>query len=65
MIRFEELADIIKTINNSKKIKDIPYNGNCPWKKKLMNFANLEVFTNVFLHFLSQPEFLYIRLPES
>ena len=23
MIRFEELSDVIKTINNSKKIKDI------------------------------------------
>ena len=29
------------------------------------NFANLEAFTNVFLHFLSQLEFLYMRLPES
>ena len=44
---------------------DIPYNGNHPWEKSFANFANLEAFTNVFLHFLSRPEFLYMRLPES
>ena len=43
----------------------IPYIGNCPWKKKYANFANLEAFVNVFLHFLSQLEFLYMGLPES
>ena len=43
----------------------IPYNGNCPQKKKFMNFVNLEAFTNVFLHFLSWLEFLYMRLPKS
>ena len=37
----------------------IPYNGNHPQKKKFANFANLEAFVNVFLHFLSRPEFLY------
>ena len=41
------------------------YNGNCPLKKKFANFANLEAFVNVFLHFLSRPEFLYTRLPKS
>ena len=39
----------------------LPYNGNHPRKK---SFANLEAFANVFLHFLSRPEFLYMRLPE-
>ena len=43
----------------------IPYNGNHPRKKSFTNFANLEAFANVFLHFLSQLEFLYMRLPES
>ena len=37
----------------------IPYNGNHPRKKSFANFANLEAFANVFLHFLSQLEFLY------
>ena len=37
----------------------VPYNGNHPRKKSFANFANLEAFANVFLHFLSQPEFLY------
>ena len=32
----------------------IPYIGNRSQKKKFANFANLEAFTNVFLHFLSQ-----------
>ena len=45
-------------------IHQIPYNGNCPRKKKFTNFANLEAFANVFLHFLSWPEFLYMRLPK-
>ena len=43
----------------------IPYNGNCRWKKKFADFANLEAFANVFMHFLSWPEILYMRLPES
>ena len=29
--------------------------------RKSSNFANLEVFANVFLHFLSPPEFLYYK----
>ena len=36
------------------------YIGNRPWKKKFMNVTNLEAFTNIFLHFLSQLEFLYM-----
>ena len=44
---------------------NIPYNGNHLRKKRFANFANLEAFVNVFLHFLSWPEFLYMRLPES
>ena len=43
----------------------VPYNGNYLWKKKIMNLANLEAFTNVFLHFLFRLEFLYMKLPES
>ena len=39
---------------NSNKI---PYNGNHPQKK---SFVNLEAFANVFLHFLSRLEFLYV-----
>ena len=46
-------------------ILQLPYNGNCPQKKKFTNFMNLEAFVNVFLHFISRPEFLYMRLPES
>ena len=34
-------------------IQGILYNGNHPQKKGFMNFANLEAFTNVFLHLLS------------
>ena len=37
----------------------ILYNGNHPQKKSFANFANLEAFANVFLHFLSRLEFLY------
>ena len=48
-----------------KDIQVVPYNGNHPWKKSFANFANLEAFANVFLHFLSRPEFLYMRLLES
>ena len=33
-------------------------------EEKFTNFTNLEAFMNVFLHFLFQPEFLYMRLPE-
>ena len=42
----------------------ILYIGNHPQKKKFTNFANLEAFMNVFLHFLSQVEFLYMRFLE-
>ena len=45
--------------------RKLPYNGNHLRKKSFTNFANLEAFANVFLHFLSRPEFLYKRLPES
>ena len=37
----------------------LPYNGNYPRKKSFTNLANLKAFANVFLHFLSRPEFLY------
>ena len=43
----------------------VPYNRNHPRKKCFTNFTNLEAFANVFLHFLSRPEFLYMRLPKS
>ena len=42
----------------------IPYNGNHQQEKSFTNFVNLEAFANVFLHFLSRQEFLYMRLPE-
>ena len=42
----------------------IQYIGNRPRKKKFANFVKLEAFANVFLYFLSLPEFLYMRLPE-
>ena len=29
----------------------LPYNGNCPQKKKFANFANLEAFANVSCSF--------------
>ena len=44
---------------------NLPHIWNHPQKKKFANFTNLETFTNVILHFLSQPEFLYMSLPES
>ena len=54
----------IATTNSTCPCYSIPYNGNHPRKKSFVNFANLEAFANVFLHFLSRPEFLYMRLPE-
>ena len=47
-----------------KVCSKIPYDENCLRKKKFTNFMNLEAFEDVFLHFLSWPEFLYMRLPE-
>ena len=41
------------------KVRWLPCNGNHPRKKSFANFANLEAFGNVFLHFLSWLEFLY------
>ena len=49
----------------SENYTQLPYNGNHPRKKSFANFANLEAFADVFLHFLSLLEFLYMRLPES
>ena len=62
---YPEIKDenLMKTV--SKCLFEIPYNGNHPREKSFANFANLEAFMNVFLHFLSRPEFLYMRLPES
>ena len=42
------------------ELESTRYNGNHTRKESFANFANLEAFTNVFLHFLSRPEFLYI-----
>ena len=42
---------------------DILYNGNCLWKKKFANFAKLEAFVNVFLHFYLGRNFLYLGMP--
>ena len=38
----------------------ILYNRNCPRKKKFVNFANLEAFANIFLHFYLSQNF-YIK----
>ena len=49
----------MKLYDFTAHIDPIPYIGNLPQRKQFENFLNLEAFANVFLHFLSQQEFLY------
>ena len=54
---------ILHTIKTNLINLVILYNGNCLQNKKFANFANMEAFANVFLHFLSRLEFLYNEIP--
>ena len=47
------LARFLRSVGLFSLDIQVPYIENHLWRKKLANFANLEAFVNVFLHFLS------------
>ena len=59
---FHLIATFLSKLDFNMISKDLQilYIGNRPQKKKFANFTNLEVFVNVFLHFLISAEiFIY------